>query len=206
VFSGVQVVGMVGIIHGIKKGGFSVQMNARSDGGNVFLNIMEQLLLGGKEPTHHVRKVFENAEDFATAEKNLSSGHLANPVYFIMAGAKHGEGSIVTRDRQTAIDVWHLNEAPTKDTKGLNKQPDWMRLQTNYDHWMAAPSYDDRRTPGVAHTQANCGSGISKDCIEKTMMAWPTKNFHTDVTSIMCPQTGYMSVAVWLPSTKTVVV
>jgi hypothetical protein len=199
-FTGVQVAGMVGILHGVKKDAFSVQLNARDDGGNVLANLFEQILLGGKEPTHHMRKAFEQAADFKAAEAYLSQGHLANQCYYIMAGAKHGDGAILTRGRTSIVDSWHLNEAPAKDTKGINKQPDWFRLQTNYDHWTEVPSYDDRRTPGVANVAAFCGKEVSEDCVLKVMTTWPTKNFHTDVTSVICPKTGYLSTTVWLPS------
>mmetsp|Transcript_11363 Transcript_11363/g.36002 ORF Transcript_11363/g.36002 Transcript_11363/m.36002 type:complete len:231 (-) Transcript_11363:369-1061(-) len=124
----------------------------------------------------------------------------ANQAYFIMAGANHGEGAVLTRGRTNLIDAWHLYETPAKDTKGINKQPDWFRLQTNYDHWTPAPSYDDRRTPGVTHGSQFCKSGVDMDCVLKVMTTWPTKNFHTDITSVMCPKTGYISTTVWSPS------
>mmetsp|Transcript_9154 Transcript_9154/g.23745 ORF Transcript_9154/g.23745 Transcript_9154/m.23745 type:complete len:131 (-) Transcript_9154:297-689(-) len=114
-----------------------------------------------------MRKAFEEAADFKSGEAMLSVGHLANQAYFIMAGANHGEGAVLTRGRTNVIDAWHLYETPAKDTKGINKQPDWFRLQTNYDHWTPAPSYDDRRTPGVTHGSQFCKSGVDMDCVLK---------------------------------------
>jgi len=198
VFTGVQVVGMVGITHGVKKGGFSVQVNARDDGGNVLLNMLEQILRGGKEPTHHLRRAFEIAGDFGGAEEVLTQGHLANPIYFIMAGANHGEGGIITRGRQETIDVWRINEVSSKDSKKVNAQPHWMRLETNYDHWEAVPAFDDRRTPGVEHATEACKDSVTEACVQEVMLAWPTKNFRTDITSIICPRTGYMNTTVWV--------
>jgi len=75
-FTGLQIAGMVGTLHGVKKGAFSVQVNARDDGGNVLVNLFEQILVGGKEPTHHMRKALEEATDFKSGEAMLSVGHL----------------------------------------------------------------------------------------------------------------------------------
>merc|ERR1712194_757813 len=129
----------------------------------------------------------------------LSSTHIVNSAYFIVAGAQDRQGGIVTRDRKGAIDTWHLFEKPAKDTKGINLQPDWLRLQTNYDHWEAVPDYDNRRGPGVTNAQTFCNGTADLSCVKKVMTTWPTQNHHTDITSIMCPKTGYIDVTVWTP-------
>lgn len=198
-FTAVQLAGMVGTLHGIKKGGFAVQLNARDEGGKLLPNLLEDILRGGSTPTHAMRRAFERSATFDEAERLLATEHLANPGYFIMSGSRHGVGAIVTRDRQSARDVWPLYEASAKDTKGINAQPGWFRLQTNYDHWEAAPTWDDRRTPGVAHAKAFLKDGVDERSMLKVMTAWPTKNFHTDITSVMCPQTGYIKTWKWMP-------
>eukprot|EP00443_Scrippsiella_acuminata_P023271 CAMPEP_0115187528 /NCGR_PEP_ID=MMETSP0270-20121206/10540_1 /TAXON_ID=71861 /ORGANISM="Scrippsiella trochoidea, Strain CCMP3099" /LENGTH=409 /DNA_ID=CAMNT_0002600679 /DNA_START=37 /DNA_END=1266 /DNA_ORIENTATION=+ len=199
-FSAVQLAGMVGTLHGIRKGGFSVQLNARYEGGKLLPNFFEDVLRGGKTPTHVMRRVFEDSVTFDEAEGVLSTERLVNPGYLIMAGSEHGVGAIVTRGREKADDVWHLYEDSAKDTKGINVQPEWFRLQTNYDHWKAAPSYDDRRTPGVAHAKQFLKDGVNEKSVLNVMTAWPTKNFHTDITSVMCPHTGFIKTWKWMPS------
>mmetsp|Transcript_47523 Transcript_47523/g.106720 ORF Transcript_47523/g.106720 Transcript_47523/m.106720 type:complete len:396 (-) Transcript_47523:43-1230(-) len=206
VFTAVQVVGMIGVLHGVYGGKFSVQLNARDRGGDVAENLLEELLLGGKTPTHVMRKALEDAVDYSAAEQFLLTERLANPAYFILAGAEHGQGAILTRMRRHGS-AWHLNEAQADDKRGINPQPDWFRLQTNYDPWEAVPSYDNRRGPSVANAAAFCAGSVDEACMEKVMTTWPTKNHHTDITSLMCPRTGYMRTFVWhLPQSETMVV
>jgi len=205
-FTGVQLAGMVGTLHGIRAGGFSVQLNARYDGGELLPNLFEDVLRGGKTPTHLMRRVFETSTTFDEAERLLSSERLTNPAYFILAGSTHGTGAIVTRGREKAEDVWHLYEDSKKDAKGINVQPGWFRLQTNYDHWEVAPSSDDRRTPGVAHAKEFLKDGVDEKSVLKVMTAWPTKNFHTDITSVMCPRTGLIKTWKWVSSAESLLV
>merc|ERR1712014_543159 len=133
----------------------------------------------------------------------MGTERLANPVYFVVAGGEHTKGAILSRDPKGLVDAWHLYETPAKDTQKINIQPDWFRLQTNYDHWDAVPSYDDRRSPGVAHMEQECNGTAGQACLWKVITAWPTKNHHTDVTSIMCPKTGYFDVSVWMDPNVT---
>jgi len=196
VFSAVQVVGMIGVLHGVSLGNFSVQLNARDQGGSALLNLLEELLLGGKSPTHVLRRALEQSRGFTAAEQFLLSERLANPAYFILAGAGDGEGAILTRGR-TFGNSWRLHEKNAKDVHQINQQPDWLRLQTNYDSWTAVPDYDNRRAPGVNNTEKFCKDEVSEDTVWSVMTTWPTKNHHTDITSVMCPRTGRMKTMVW---------
>jgi N-acylethanolamine-hydrolysing acid amidase len=198
-FVGVSVAGQVGVLHGLAPGGFSIEMNSRNTGGNVLANLAD-LILGAKTPGAVIRRALETETNFDDGVKFLSSERLANPVYFIVGGAEHGEGTILSRERKGLLDAWNLYEAPSKDTKKVNIQPDWFRVQTNYDHWDPIPSYDNRRDPGVAHVKQFCndGAGVDQNCVWKAMTTWPTMNHHTDITSIMCAKTGYMNTTVWM--------
>eukprot|EP00451_Oxyrrhis_marina_P047426 CAMPEP_0204449400 /NCGR_PEP_ID=MMETSP0470-20130426/99817_1 /ASSEMBLY_ACC=CAM_ASM_000385 /TAXON_ID=2969 /ORGANISM="Oxyrrhis marina" /LENGTH=611 /DNA_ID=CAMNT_0051449217 /DNA_START=50 /DNA_END=1885 /DNA_ORIENTATION=- len=201
-FTAVQIAGEVGILHGMRKGAFSVQLDARDEGGSVVTNLLELIAKGAKTPTHVMRKALETAATFDAGVDALSGTEMANPAYFIVAGAAKGEGAILSMDRKASADTWHLYEESAKDTKHVNPQQEWFRLQTNYDHWTAAPTYDDRRAPGVAHVGQFCGDGVvDQACMTKVMTTWPTQNHHTDVTSIMCPRTGYFDVTVWINGT-----
>lgn len=206
VFSGVQIAGEVGVLHGMRLGGFSIQMNARQTGGNVLENLLEQIVMGAKTPSHVMRYALEHSMNFTAADTLLSTEKLANPVYYIMAGSGHAEGVIISRDRTHLLDAWHLYENSTKDTKNINIQPGWLRVQTNYDHWEAAPSYDNRRDPGVKHVQQYCNETVDQTSVKKVMTTWPTMNHHTDVTSIMCPATGYFDVTVWSTPSQSVLI
>jgi N-acylethanolamine-hydrolysing acid amidase len=197
VFVGAQITGMIGVLHGLtQQGGFSGQINARETGGNVLENLGE-LVLGARTPSHVLRRALETKADFDGALAFLSSERLANPVYYVVAGAAHRSGAILSRDRHGLVDAWHLYEAPSKDTNKTNVQPDWFRLQTNYDHWEVVPAYDDRRGPGVSHMKEDCADSVGQDCIWKVISTWPTKNHHTDISAVMCPKTGYFDMKVW---------
>lgn len=206
-FTAVQIIGQIGVLHGLSQvAGFSGQLNARDKGGNVLENLAE-IALGAKTPTHVLRRALEQTASFNAAFGFLSSEGLANPCYFIMAGSAAGEGAIVTRERKGLVDAWHLHEAPAKDTKSINLQPGWFRLQTNFDHWEPAPSYDDRRTPGVNNMVRECNGTVGESCLKDVITTWPTKNHHTDVTSIMCPETGFFETIVWVdPASMSIVV
>jgi len=205
-FSAIQIAGEVGVLHGMRVGGYSAQINARKQGGNVLSNLLGELLMGHKPPSHAMRKAFETMPDFASAEKFLSTEKLANPVYYVMSGVSHGEGAILSRDRIKLVDAWHLFEKQPKDTALINVQPDWFRLQTNYDNWEAVPDYDNRRAPGVAHATQYCNATVDQSCVRKVMTTWPTQNHHTDVTTIMCAATGFMHTDVWTDQTGKIVV
>lgn len=198
VFRGVQVVGMIGVLHGMAMGKFSGQINARDRGGSAVENLLEELLLGGKTPTHVLRRALEQHSNYSDAEQFLQAERLANPVYFIISGVQHGEGAILTRQRRSC-DAWRLYEANPKDSKEVNPQPGWFRLQTNYDPWEAVPKYDNRREPGVQNTEKFCngGANVTENTVMTVMTAWPTKNHHTDITSVMCARTGQMKTVVW---------
>merc|ERR1712039_557277 len=92
VFTGVQLAGMVGTLHGIRRGSFSAQLNARDGGGKLLPNLFEEILRGGKTPTHAMRRALEDSADFNSAEQFLVAEHFANPAYLVMAGASHGQG------------------------------------------------------------------------------------------------------------------
>jgi len=198
-FVGVSVAGQVGVLHGLSRGRFSIEMNSRNTGGNVLANLAD-LVSGAKTPGAVIRRTLETATSFHDGVKFLSSERLANPVYFVVGGAGHGEGALLSRERKGLLDAWNLYEVPSKDTKKVNIQPDWFRVQTNYDHWDPVPSYDNRRDPAVANVKQFCNdeTRVNQNCVWKAMTTWPTMNHHTDITSIMCAKTGYMNTTVWM--------
>ena len=57
--------------------------------------------------------------------------------------------------------------------------------QTNYDHWEPVPSYDDRRTPAIAHMKALGQPAVGFSGLLSVMKMWPTFNHHTDFTAII---------------------
>lgn len=171
-FIGSQPVGYVGILHGVKPGGWSFSLDARNHGGNVLSNLVWSLLQKSLTPTQHARQVMESAGTYTEAVAALSSTSIVNAAYYIVGGIKPSEAAVITRERRDAVDVW------TIPPRG-----DFFLLQTNYDHTAPAPPWDDRRTPGYAHMEALGQGGVGFDGLFNVLTQWPTFNHHTDFSA-----------------------
>jgi len=192
-YTGSTIVSFVGILNAMKPGsnGFSFSMDARCQGGKIFTNLIEALAFGAMTPCQHSRTVMESATDFASAVSLFESGNLIDDGYFIVGGAKLGEGAVVSRARNRAVDTWMIDET--------DAQSGWYRLETNYDHWQDVPSADDRRTPGYQHMEAVGKDNINTaNLFNDVMTVWPTYNPHTDLTCIMSAKYGDYNCSIWL--------
>ena len=107
--------------HGL---GWAASINARGKGGRLWANLAQSLLVHSMTPTQHLRKALEATADFEGALGELSGTAQVDENYFIVAGARPGEGAIVTRGREKAVDVWRLEPAAADG---------WFRVQTNFD-------------------------------------------------------------------------
>eukprot|EP01062_Namystynia_karyoxenos_P062070 TRINITY_DN549_c0_g2_i1.p1 TRINITY_DN549_c0_g2~~TRINITY_DN549_c0_g2_i1.p1 ORF type:complete len:458 (+),score=151.91 TRINITY_DN549_c0_g2_i1:79-1374(+) len=198
IFTGTGVVGYVGVQNAMKPGkdGFAFTMDARCQGGQLVKNFADMLLAGGQTPTQHARHVMETAVNYEDALQRFASGWLVDPIYYIVSGPSKGQGAIVARGREKAVDIWSLDDA---DADG------WWRLQTNYDHWMPVPKADDRRTPGNNMMRALGGpQGVSADSVRGVLLQWPLFNYHTDHTAVFVVADGTYNTTVWMgddPST-----
>ena len=96
----------------MKKGVFSASIDARDKGGKIFGNLLQALLHKSLTPSQHLRMTLqsEDSSTFDTAVKMLSTGHLIDQNYFIVGGVQKGEGAVIARDRNKAVDVWQMNE------------------------------------------------------------------------------------------------
>lgn len=190
IFTGSQLVGYVGLMHGVRHGGWTYSLNARDKGGSVLGNLLQALLDKSLTPAQHVRQVMQSAATFDAAVESLAKGPLVNMVYFNLAGVAPREAAVISRGRDRAVDVWRLSKTPTAAEKA-GTEPFFL-LQTNYDHWEPAPSYDDRRDPGIAHVEAVGQPNIDQATLLKVMTTWPTFNHHTDFTIVCSPSNASM--------------
>eukprot|EP01047_Picozoa_sp_COSAG01_P052516 COSAG01_NODE_5529_length_4204_cov_4.968088_5_plen_258_part_00 len=60
-FLGTMLLGGAGLMAGLKQGGFTFSNNARCQGGKLLENLATMLLTGAQTPSHHARRVFEQA-------------------------------------------------------------------------------------------------------------------------------------------------
>ena len=195
VFIGTTVVGFVGTFNGMIPGVATVSIDARDKGGKILGNLLQMLLHKSRTPCQNMRMVLQDPKStsFEAVVAGLSSGEQVDQNYFIVGGAKAGQGAVISRDRTKAKDVWYLGRNATSSNDG------WYRLQTNYDHWNPVPKADDRRTPGELNMDKMGQSFTSLDTLFKDVIhVWPTYNHHTDYTVMMSASDNSYESMVWM--------
>ena len=65
----------------------------------------EAIFEGGHSIGFFFRETLQNAPDYDAALELLQTTHMDSPSYMIIGGAKAGEGAIVTRERNVAVDT-----------------------------------------------------------------------------------------------------
>jgi len=140
-------------------------------------------------PTQHLRKALEATADFEGALGELSGTAQVDENYFIVAGARPGEGAIVTRGREKAVDVWRLEPAAADG---------WFRVQTNFDHWNPVPVFDDRRNPAIARMRALGQTNLTSASMWAIIETWPNWNDHTDYSLVAVAADAAYNSTVWM--------
>ena len=175
VYSGTAFAGLVGLWTGQKPHQFTVTMNERDKDGWQ-KNAQEATKPGRKVIPFLIRDLLADEKStFASAVETFSTTPLIAPCYLIVGGAHPGEGAVITRNRTKAIDVVKLNT-----TQGR-----WNVLETNYDHWDAPPSTDDRRNPAIKAMNETGKDKISLDSILKVLSTPPVLANDTIYTVLM---------------------
>lgn len=62
-------------------------------------------------PVCRLQTLAEDGMTYARALSKLANTSVIAPSYVIIGGIGPGEGAVITRGRDKAIDVWHLNAA-----------------------------------------------------------------------------------------------
>jgi len=120
----------------VRWGSFSVSHNER-DQGKLIENLWDLLVVGRPALFGRIRSVVEHTASFGEAVDFFAKVKLAAPGYIIVGGARPGEGAVVTRNRDDAVDVQRLDVAAGA----------WYLVETNYDHMAPPGDRDDRRHP-----------------------------------------------------------
>jgi N-acylethanolamine-hydrolysing acid amidase len=110
-------------------GGFSVEINAR-DTEATLATFLADAKASKPTVSNLVRQACARGGDFESAVKFLSeSPALGAANYYIVAGAKAGEGAVITRNASGVdTDVQRLSQ-------GYPADKPWYLLQDNYDRW-----------------------------------------------------------------------
>jgi hypothetical protein len=183
VFSTASFSGFVGVLSGFKSGAFSVTVDTRFYPGGIG-QLFYEIIAAIEERNASLvsfllRDVMQNENDYESALTNLINGELISDVYYIIAGASAGQGSVISRNRTGADDVWSLSY-PAR----------WYEVETNYDHWEPAPWFDDRIDPANDAMNAMGISGISLQSLFQVLSVKPVFNLQTTYTILSCPKTG----------------
>jgi hypothetical protein len=168
-----------GVLTGFKPGAFAVTVNTRflpKGPLDQLTTAINFLLHNNASPVTFVtREVMENMTNYFTALELLVDTPLIDDVYYTLSGTSPNQGTVITRSRNNASDIWHVSSPET-----------WYILQTNYDHWLPAPWYDDRADPGNALMTAMGQKAVTLPNIyANTLSVKPVMNMMTIMTVTM---------------------
>lgn len=176
VYTGTTFAGYIGLLTGMRMNGISVTLDERDAG-----SLWENMLSAIKSDFHGLAGVVirETLEDesinFNKAVKALSTRELIAPSYLIVGGVNPYEAAVITRDRLKMQDIWYLNA-----TKGA-----WYLVETNYDHWEAPPTSDDRRDPAIALLNSMGSKNLNMHSLYQVLSTPPVLSNSTAYTTIM---------------------
>ncbi|KAL8578828.1 hypothetical protein ACOMHN_022121 [Nucella lapillus] len=148
VYTAVTYAGYVGVLTGQRSQAFTVSVDQRGSKkrrlGPWWANELTAILdKSSSFVSFLIRQALEESDTFSDACTKLSTTVTHAPVYIIVGGVHQGEGVVITRDREGALDRYYLD--PLQASKGGV-------LQTNYDRWVPAPPSDAKRR-AVAHAE-----------------------------------------------------
>lgn len=143
------------------------------------------------------RQALEQASTFDEALDILNNTDMVGPSYMILGGAKTGQGAIITRAEAESLHLWTIeNNLHNTDFYGespMHLLPNWSTVvETNYDHWKAAPVFDDRRLPAMACMKQLGQDGVSFKGLYNVLSGQPNLNMLTTYTTLMDIETGHV--------------
>jgi len=194
VYKGVTWAGYVGLLTGMKPGMFGYTVDERDTPGGVMDNLLSMLANRGGSVGFNLRNSLAIHDSFEEALYFVQNVQLMAPVYIIISGATAGQGAIVTREREYALDVWPLEWTAQNDNGDVQPDPTaWFRVQTNYDRWNVDPPLDRRRIPAEQALQAIGQNSVSLENIFTILSTPPMFNSETVYTCLMSPTLDEMT-------------
>lgn len=183
-FKSVNFAGYVGILTAVRPKLFTLSMDERFNIDGGYIGIINWLLGDRKSQWMGflTRKTMENATSYDNARMQLANEPMLAPAYFILGGNSTGQGCVITRDRDGAIDTWYMKK----------KDPNWYILETNYDHWKAPFFLDDRRSPANNCMKKTTSRGMSFAGMFNVLSSQPVRNKLTTYTALMQVNTGQL--------------
>jgi len=181
-----QYAGYVGLLTGVKRGGFSLSVDTRFDAH--FDTYLVLWLLGkydGDFLSMKTREVMETVSSYDLALESLTHYKSLGPAYIIIGGAEAGEGAVITLGGGKS-EAYMVRELKAELAVGSHYV-----LQTNYDWPAAPPAFDDRRYPAMDCMNKLGMERVSLETLWGVMSSNPTRNAMTTYTALMSAQTGH---------------
>jgi hypothetical protein len=189
---GTMYIGYCGLLTGQKlhsngSAAWSVSLNQRFIGKEPvpYVPTIKALLSGVQNLGFTLRDALRQQADYIAAIGHLGTTPLPAPAYLAVAGTQHGEGAIITRDRNGTSDaagtgrgLWKLDAA----------SGGWYRLETNYDNWL--PFSDGRRKAAHNSMDALGQSGADSKGLLGVLSTAPVLADDTTYTSTMSNAAG----------------
>lgn len=164
-----QYLGYLGVHTGMRLGGWSVQANERTVlefgpwGWGKSVRALDILaLMERHRPVGYLlRETLLASSSFEDAVLTLSNAKSVSPLYFIIAGAKPGQGAVVTKSRGG------LADAPrNRSVVLLEGSSSYFLAQTNWDNWIPITAEQ------CASTMQALPDDVEKACSEFLRLAF----------------------------------
>ena len=191
-YQSASFLGYVGLLTAVKPNTFTLTINERFNKDGGFVGIFNWLKgdRDAKWMGFLTRDVMTNATSYSDAKNSLMKDKLLAPAYYILAGNQSGEGVIITRGRESVVDVQELDI----------KAGRWYLLETNYDPTSPPPFFDDRRTPGNICMKKWGQDAVGVKSLVNVLTTKPNLNKLTVYTAVLSVRDG---ISTWLQDCKT---
>jgi acid ceramidase len=176
-FKAIHFAGYIGVLSAVKPDTFTLTMNERFSVEGGYIGILEWLagLRNESWMGFLTRDTLQEATSYSEAVDMLADTPMLAPAYFIVGGTKSGEGAVITRSLEKAIDIWNLDPA-----NGM-----WYLVETNYDHWKPPLVIDDRRDPAKKCMNETGQSSLSLGSLFNVLSTRPVLNKLTTYTTLL---------------------
>ncbi|XP_051933258.1 N-acylethanolamine-hydrolyzing acid amidase-like [Hippocampus zosterae] len=176
-YTGTTFAGYVGLWTGQSpyKFTFSGDQRGKHHWWDLWKTIVSAFLMNRSPVSWLARETLEEAEDFQDAVLRLSKIPIMAEVYYIVGGARAGEGAVITRNRAGPADIW-----PLEALSG-----GWFRIETNFDHWLPNPGKDERREAAEKAMNATGQEHVNMDSLFQVLSLFPVCNRKTVYTTTM---------------------
>jgi N-acylethanolamine-hydrolysing acid amidase len=195
-YEAISLVGYVGVITGVKHGAFSFSIDQYVLPGEAtklenITNIVSgvaQIFRRKLSPTYVVRKGFETIDNYDDFVKYLKETDTVSRAFYIVAGAKPGQGTVITKFHNSVQNQTSLSAETGR----------WYVAQSNYKGDIPDPANDNRATAARDFLNAIGSNGITHQrLLDDVMSVYPVFNNETLHTTIMQPSTGYINTTIW---------